>query len=275
MRQAKKGEKEMGYYRNTIEDLYSGHFKNSYGVEGMCVTGRSDYKKIVDVSDEMKTHVLEDTKRAYYKYNGMSGGNDAEEEAYARGLNEYYKTLDKEDRLSAAWTLGQLRLELSREVINGIREKLPDWKAGDPIPTDMLDEIFAGEKIASILEGKSEAVKEEREPREDRLTLEQPDGNGEADTEERSGKVAFNQEKRARQLSSAKTPSQVQVVISLLKKDLSDCEAGLQEGMCDENEVRKVKAMLQKAMERQSQVAGKEPEQGEESGGSFLINMLM
>ena len=31
--------------RNTLEDLLSGHFKNSYGVEGMCVTGRSDYKK--------------------------------------------------------------------------------------------------------------------------------------------------------------------------------------------------------------------------------------
>ena len=28
--------------RNTLEDLLSGHFKNSYGVEGMCVTGRSE-----------------------------------------------------------------------------------------------------------------------------------------------------------------------------------------------------------------------------------------
>lgn len=26
---------------NTIEDLRSGHFKNSYGVEGMLITGRS------------------------------------------------------------------------------------------------------------------------------------------------------------------------------------------------------------------------------------------
>ena len=31
--------------RNTLEDLISGYFKNSYGVEGMCVTGRSRYKK--------------------------------------------------------------------------------------------------------------------------------------------------------------------------------------------------------------------------------------
>ena len=64
--------------RNTLEDLLSGHYKNSYGVEGMCVTGRSDYKKIIPVSDEMKNHVLEDVKLGYYKYNGMSGDNEAE-----------------------------------------------------------------------------------------------------------------------------------------------------------------------------------------------------
>ena len=110
---------------NTIEDLRSGHFKNSYGVEGMRVTGRSDYKKIIDVSDEMKEHVLKNVKQAYYKYNGMSGDNAAEERAYQGTLNEYYKTLDREDRLSACWTLGQLGLKLSQEVSDSIKEKVP------------------------------------------------------------------------------------------------------------------------------------------------------
>lgn len=49
--------------RNTLEDLLTGHYKNSYGVEGMCVTGRSDYKKIIPVSQEMKEHVLNDVKQ--------------------------------------------------------------------------------------------------------------------------------------------------------------------------------------------------------------------
>lgn len=264
----------MGYYRNTLEDLYSGHFKNSYGVEGMCVTGRNDYKKIIDVSEEMKTHVLKDVKKAYYKYNGMSGGNDAEDEAYARGLNEYYKTLDREDRLSAAWTLGQLHLELSGAVVNAVREQIPGWKAGDPIPAGMLDEIFSGRTIENILTGKETESRTPGKAREDRFVPEQMEPPGETE-EKRSGKVAVNQGKRARQLASAKTPEQVQVVINLLKQDLSDCEAGLSEGMCDENEVKKVKAMLAKAEERMSQVSGKEPEQQEEGAGSFLINMLM
>lgn len=265
----------MGYYRNTIEDLYSGHYKNSYGVEEMCVTGRSDYKKIIEVSDEMKNHVLEEVKKSYYKYNGMSGGNEREDEAYARGLNEYYKTLDKKDRLSAAWTLGQLSLELSGAVTDAIREKLPGWQAGEQIPAGILDEIFSGKTIETILNRKPDEGKEAGGPKEDRLTLSQPDSNGMPEADKPSGKVAFNQEKRARQLASAKTPAQVQIVLSLLKQDLSDCENGLTNGMCDENEVKKVKAMLQKAMERMSEVSGKEQEQEEESQGSFLINMLM
>lgn len=265
----------MAYYQNTIQDLYSGHFKNSYGVEGMCVTGRSDYKKIIDVSDDIKTHVLEEVKKSYYKYNGMSGGNENEDEAYARGLNEYYKTLDKEDRLSAAWTLGQLSQELSKAVISGIREKIPGWQAGEQIPAGLLDEIFSGKTIEAIMTGKAEAGTGAKETKEDRLILSNQDGESAEDTEKRSGKVAVNEGKRARQIASAKTPAQVQVVISLLKQDVADCENGLSNGMCDENEVKKAKALLQKAMDRLSEVSGNEQEQEDESQGSFLINMLM
>lgn len=145
--------------RNTLEDLLSGHFKNSYGVEGMCVTGRSDYRKIIPVSQEMKEHVLADVKQAYYKYNGMSGDNEAEWDAYYRKNNEYYKTLKREDRLSAAWTLGQLHLEISHRVSSAIKEKVPGWTAGNPIPAGLLDEIFADESITSLVAGKTGETK--------------------------------------------------------------------------------------------------------------------
>lgn len=144
--------------RNTLEDLLSGHYKNSYGVEGMCVTGRSDYKKIIPVSDEMKNHVLEDVKTAYYKYNGMSGDNEAEWDAYYRKNNEYYKTLKREDRLSAAWTLNQLHLGISNIVTSTIKEKVPGWTAGKEIPAGLLDEIFADERITSMVSGKAEGT---------------------------------------------------------------------------------------------------------------------
>ncbi len=141
--------------RNTLEDFLSGHRKNSYGVEGMCVTGRSDYKKIIPVSDEMKQHVLEDVKMAYYKYNGMSGDNEAEWDAYYRKNNIYYKTLKKEDRLSACWTLNQLHLGISKKVTSAIKAEVPGWTAGKPIPEGLLDKIFADESITSMVSGKS------------------------------------------------------------------------------------------------------------------------
>lgn len=144
--------------RNTLKDLLTGHYKNSYGVEGMCVTGRSDYKKIIPVSDEMKQHVLDDVKQAYYKYNGMSGDNEAEWDAYYRKNNEYYKTLKREDRLSASWTLNQLHLGISGKVTSALKEKIPGWSAGKPIPKGMLDEIFADESITSMVTGGAKGI---------------------------------------------------------------------------------------------------------------------
>ena len=37
--------------RNTLEDFLSGHRKNSYGVEGMCVTNNPNARKIIKVCD--------------------------------------------------------------------------------------------------------------------------------------------------------------------------------------------------------------------------------
>lgn len=102
------------------------------------------------------------------------------------------------------------------------------------------------------------------------------DEDGKMETETRSGKVSFNEGKRARQLAAAKTPENVRTVINFLSKDLADCEAGVQNGMCDENEVAKVKAMMQKAQQKMSEVTAAGSEQEQEEGiDTFSINMLM
>lgn len=281
-----------GGYVNTIEDLRSGHYKNSYGVEGMLVTGNPDQKRIIPVSEEMKEHVFENVKTAYYKYNGMSGDNQAEEEAYHGRLNEYYKTLNRDDRVPACWTLGQLEQKLARAVSDAVREKIPGWSAGQQIPENILDEIFADEKITSMVTGdirevlgdtgSTLAAEKDKDRREDQIFIGQENAQGtsgmngpDEESEKRSGKVGFNQGKRARQLASAKTSAQVQMVVSLLKKDLSDCEYGVANDMCDENEVAKVRAMLSKAMQRMAEVAGMEESEAQKGGDSFLINMLM
>lgn len=139
--------------RNTLEDYLSGHYKNSYGVEGMCVTDHPNARKIIPVSDEMKQRVFNSVKDAFYKYNGMSGDNGAEWEEMARAKNGYYKTLKKSDRVAAAWTLGQLEVGIAKKVASAVKENVPGWTYGKPIPSDVLDRIFADEGITSMVSG--------------------------------------------------------------------------------------------------------------------------
>ena len=142
--------------KNTLEDFLTGHRKNSYGVEGMRITANS--RRIIKVSDEMKQLVLDDVKKAYYKYNGMSGESGDEWEASARIKNNYYKTLKVGDRSAASWTLQQLEISIGRKVASAVKEKVPGWTHGKPIPSDVLDEIFADESITSMVSGKSGTV---------------------------------------------------------------------------------------------------------------------
>ena len=67
-----------------LQISFSGHRKNFYGVEEMCVADNPDARKLIDVSDKMKQRVFHSVKDAFYKYNGMSGDNEAEWEEVAR-----------------------------------------------------------------------------------------------------------------------------------------------------------------------------------------------
>lgn len=268
--------KSVGYHRNTLEDLLTGHYKNSYGVEGMCVTGRSDYKKIVPISDEIKQHIYNDIKAAYYERNGMSG-SDADMDAFWNKIHEYIKITDKEDRLSVTWTINQFGLSLSNKVVAGIKERDPKWEAGQPVSKDILDEIFADDKLFNDCVNAFKTMETSTVN-----TVDSQDQNtnagieqfidAESESESVGSSVAVNVEKRARQIASAKTPSEVRMVLSLLNKDLADCKNGVASGACDEAEVAKVEALLKKAQAKMGEVSA---DSEAESDGSFFINMLM
>lgn len=101
------------------------------------------------------------------------------------------------------------------------------------------------------------------------------DKDGNMESESWGGKVAVNEGKRLRQIAAAKNPAQLQMVMGLLNGDLSDCESGLRMGMCDENEVAKVKALIQKAQQRMAELSGSDTSSEEDAMDTFSINMLM
>ena len=89
-----------------------------------------------------------------------------------------------------------------------------------------------------------------------------------ADDEKVNGKVAFNAEKRARQLAAANSKSQVRAVLNLLQIDLEQCEDGVKNQMCDESEVEKVKAMIERAEKRLNEV-------DDNPAKNFSVDILM
>lgn len=121
--------------------------KNPYAIEGMDITGRTDWKKIIPVSSEMVDHVIEDVKTSFYKYAGMSGGNVAEDDAYYAKIIDYVKTLDPKDRSPATWTLNQVHFNVVGAVTQALKERIPNWEAGQAINPEILDEIFSDESI--------------------------------------------------------------------------------------------------------------------------------
>lgn len=95
-------------------------------------------------------------------------------------------------------------------------------------------------------------------------------------SEEQGGKVAVNVGKRMRQIAAAKSRGQLQQVLALLQKDLSDCKAGLEKGWCDESEIAKVEALISKAEARMSEVPQKSGQEKEQGGlDEFAMASLM
>ena len=75
------------------------------------------------------------------------------------------------------------------------------------------------------------------------------DSEGNMTTESSKTTVTFNESKRARQLAAAKTRDDVQKILNLLQNDLEECKEGLKNNWCDEEEVKKVEKMIERAKE--------------------------
>ncbi|MCI8327127.1 MAG: hypothetical protein HFI37_05050 [Lachnospiraceae bacterium] len=86
------------------------------------------------------------------------------------------------------------------------------------------------------------------------------DENGKMESETYGASVGFPEGKRAAQIDTAMSSADIQAVMILLEGDLSECEDGVKKGFCDETEVQKVKAMMERAAKKQKQIEAQENE---------------
>ena len=107
-----------------------------------------------------------------------------------------------------------------------------------------------------------------KKAREEKEAQKSPAG-GEEDPDEASesqgGKVGINAGKLARMLAAAKTRSQVQAVVAKIQADLSQCDAGKEQGMdVDEASVQTAEQLLQQAKSRMGSAENREATPEEE-----------
>jgi len=85
------------------------------------------------------------------------------------------------------------------------------------------------------------------------------DAEGNMTVESSKTTVTFNESKRARQLAAAQTVEDVQALLNLLQEDLNECEDGVKNNFCDEDEVKKVKKMIERAEKKLNEVKNNQP----------------
>ena len=108
------------------------------GLTGLLVTDETgdSYKRMIDIPESSKEKMFEYVKNNYIEKNGMADGA-GKTEIYM----EMYKQMDRDERLSAGWTLGEYRKAYSQAFVSAIKEVDPAWTYGKAIPSDVLEGI--------------------------------------------------------------------------------------------------------------------------------------
>ena len=170
---------------------------------------------------------------------------------------------------------------LMREIVDHALNHRDD---GEKFADRFIEMVKKAEKALAAADSSSEtadgteAAAEESLEKASEAIQEQDDDDTQEETEKdqnrSSGMVGINAGKLARMLAAAKTRSQVQAVMSKIQSDLSECEAGKNNGMdVDENSVKAAKLLLQEAKSKMGSAENREATPQEEMAAAIASLM--
>ena len=132
-------------YQRRVKHKHSNLYYDENGIPWMskeqadrCITGRSDWKKIVSVSDEVKAELAEAVKQDFISTNGKSIPEGTKRNDV---INKYLNTIPSEQRNSAAWTLQRMAGDYATKMEKLVRENNSGWKPGDAFDTRILGRL--------------------------------------------------------------------------------------------------------------------------------------
>ncbi len=142
------------FRKNFDED---GDLLNSHGIAGMDITGKSpsEWHKIVDVSEEGRQAMFDMVKREFIAESGIQNGDTTQRsEVFAA----YQRSIPKEDRLTATWTLGQYERQYNRAMYEAVRASDPNWQPGQYFDPSVLDGVTRESVEARIVQTGSDSL---------------------------------------------------------------------------------------------------------------------
>lgn len=260
-----------------------------YGLMDREIQGKKGYTLTYSDGRNVKTHLtgsifsLADSNKKYagadgipYRGSCMSDQpfSSSESHAQVRSMSFLHDNLDPaksaaRDRKINAEKMEAERLEKKRKKKKEEEERLEEERLEEKqLEKEKEERLLAAEQLKAGSYYKSaEDIKTETE--------EEIPEKEEKEEEERKATVTFNAGKRAAQIAACMTSADIKAVMGLLSKDLSDCEMGASEGMCDEAEIEKVRAMIQNAQKKSQQLAAQNKGKEEGQDDRLTINLLM
>lgn len=128
------------------------------GLTGLEVTDAigDSYKKIIDIPESSKDEMFEQTKKEFLQENGVHNGDTTKRsEVYT---NMYWK-VQKNDRLSAGYTMQQYERAYRNAFYAAAREADPTWEIGKSIPSGALDGITKESVESQLAKSSNKFVK--------------------------------------------------------------------------------------------------------------------
>lgn len=111
---------------------------NSSGEKGRYIGGGKNWKKIVSVSEEVKTDLAEVIKEDFIKTNGIG---TPEGSSRTDVINKYLSTISSDKRSSASWTLNSMAGDYATQLEELVKKNNPGWRPGDSFDTSILNQL--------------------------------------------------------------------------------------------------------------------------------------
>lgn len=102
-----------------------------------CINGK-DWKKIVSVSDNVKSDLEKVVKQDFISSNGAY---IPEESKRHDVIKQYLNTIPSEQRNSASWTLSRMAGDYASRMETLVKKNNPGWKPGDAFDTSILNQM--------------------------------------------------------------------------------------------------------------------------------------